>query len=130
QIEARLKLGQEALPKETPAAPTLEEYYVKFKTRYLDTAVRVSTRDSYDRSFRIHILPTLGLMPIDEIRREDVKDFVANLVQKKYTRTVKVKTQDENGKSVVNARTTEHNLSRATIRIVLGELTLVVNHVI
>src|SRR5439155_23905225 len=65
QIEARLKLGQEALPKETPAAPTLEEYYVKFKTRYLDTAVRVSTRDSYDRSFRIHILPTLGLMPID-----------------------------------------------------------------
>src|SRR5262245_59086032 len=61
QIEARLKLGQDALPKETPTAPTVKEYYDDiFKPVYLESAVAESTAASYTNNFTTHILPALG----------------------------------------------------------------------
>ena len=60
QIEARLKLGQDALPKEKPSVPTLEEYWAMFKTNYIESALRVSTQKSYASNFKMHIKPALG----------------------------------------------------------------------
>ena len=60
QIEARLKLGQDALPKEKPAVPTLQDYWTRLKETYLPSGIRQSTIDSYRRSFKNHILPELG----------------------------------------------------------------------
>jgi len=42
-IQARLKLGQDAVPKEKPAAPTLAEYYKTFKRVYMEPGLRHST---------------------------------------------------------------------------------------
>src|SRR5436190_17956152 len=59
-IEARLKLGQDALPKEKPAVPTVEEYWETFKKNYVDSALRKSTAASYASNFKTHIHPALG----------------------------------------------------------------------
>src|SRR5215831_7152603 len=58
--QARLKLGQDALPKEKPIAMTLEAYWKDFEATYLPAGVRQGTIESYKRSFRNHILPELG----------------------------------------------------------------------
>src|SRR5262250_986638 len=60
QIEARLKLGQDALPKEKPQVPTLESFWEGFEETYLPLGVRENTMTSYRQSFRVHILPELG----------------------------------------------------------------------
>jgi integrase len=129
QIEARLKLGQDGLPKETPAAPTLQDYWAAFEETYLPLGVRENTMESYKRSFRLHILPELGSLPLDEITREKVKQFVSILVQK-HIRLRKVeKVRDERG-AVIERKITffERPLSRSSIRIILAALCIVLNH--
>src|SRR5262245_2776150 len=55
QIEARLKLGQDALPKEKQLSPTVNEYYENvFVPVYLESAVAQSTAASYGRNFSTH----------------------------------------------------------------------------
>jgi len=127
-IEARLKLGQDALPNEKPPALTLQNYWERFEETYLPSGVRKSTMDSYRRSFNNHILPELGAIPLDALTREKVKTFVASLVQKRYTRTLMIVTKDENGKKKSEMKVVERPLSRASIRIILAELTAVLNH--
>lgn len=104
-LEAKLKLGLEVFP-ERKAAPalSLEAYYKKFERTYLKTACRESTAERYDECFRIHILPTFGNKALDEITRENVKDLVADLVDKK--------------------------LARPTIRIITANLCTVLSHAI
>ncbi len=126
--QARLKLGQDALPKEKPPSPTLEAYWKNFEATYLPAGVRPGTMESYQRSFRNHILPELGTIPIDELNREKVKAFVATLTQKKYSRTKKVVTVDEKGKKRIEYHTVERLLSRASIHIIVAELTALLNH--
>ena len=85
-IQARLKLGQDAVPKEKPPAPTLGEYYKTFKRVYMDTGLRYSTVDSYDRSFRLYILPRLGTCTLDEINRSDVEELIAELTKQDFAK--------------------------------------------
>jgi len=100
-MQEQLKLGQFPAKSETP---TLEEFFQKVKRTYLATAVRETTRMSYETSFRMHILPELGKLHLDEITREELKEFVALLVTK--------------------------NLARASIRIIVSELSAVLNHAV
>src|SRR5262245_16263178 len=88
QIEARLKLGQDCLPKEKAPSPTLREYWEGFETSYLQAGVTEGTMESYRRTFDNHILPELGAIRLDELTREKVRAFVGSLVQKRYTREV------------------------------------------
>jgi Phage integrase, N-terminal SAM-like domain len=76
---------------EKPKTPTVEEYYKRFEKVYLQTACRQGTRDRYATSYK-YILPKLGSIPLNEITRERVKDFVATLVAKRYEKRLKVKT--------------------------------------
>jgi integrase len=101
-IQARLKLGQDAVPKEKPPVPTLGEYYKTFKRVYMDTGLRYSTVDSYDRSFRLYILPRLGTARLDEINRSDVEELIAEL--------------------------TKQDFAKDSIRIVLAALGVLFNH--
>src|SRR5439155_11985093 len=77
-IEAKLTLGEAPLPKDKPPAPTLSSYYEGLKETDLAMALRESTADSYETSFRLHILPELGELPLNEINRERIKQFVAH----------------------------------------------------
>ena len=86
EIEARITLGKEFLPKKKPALPTLNDQYEHFHKTYLETAVRPSTRSSYETNFRVHILPVLGPFRLDGITRPEVKNLVASLVNKRLAR--------------------------------------------
>ena len=73
-IEARLKLGQDALPDQQPkkTIPTLTDYFEGIKKTHLAMAVRESTADSYEMNFRVHILPELGGLRLNEITRDRI----------------------------------------------------------
>ncbi len=58
------------LPAKKAPVPTPEAYYQGYLNTYLVTGVRPSTRLSYEVSFRNHILPELGEIPLDELTRD------------------------------------------------------------
>src|SRR4026209_1583620 len=58
----------------------------KFKSTYLETAVKDSTRRNYETCFRVHVLPVLGQRRLDEIDRSQVKELIASLVKKQLAR--------------------------------------------
>jgi integrase len=130
-IEARLKLGQDALPKEKPSSPTLKAYWQGFEDTYLPLVVCENTMASYRQSFRIHILPELGNLRIDEITRDQVKAFIAKLTQK-LARIRKIeKFKDETtGKMERRVIYIERSLSRSSIRIILAALSVVLNNAV
>ena len=101
-MEANLKLGRPLMGEEQKTSPTLAQYYRTFRESYLDTAVRETTRESYENSFKNHILPALGNLRLDGITRMKVKALVGKLVKK--------------------------GLARPTIRIITAELCSVLNH--
>jgi len=81
--------------------------------------VRQGTRDCYETSFK-HILPELGSIPLNEIIRERMKDFVAHLVGKHYEKRVKVKTYPDPKKKrnpQIEWKTVRAPMSKASIRI-------------
>lgn len=102
-IEARLALGQ-PVEQRKPLAPTLNQYYERFKTRYMETALKESTYVSYESVFKVHILPALGSFRLNEIDREKIEDFIYALVKK--------------------------NLGKYTINQVIGTLRLLLNNAI
>jgi len=128
QIEARLKLGQDALPKEKASVQTLGEYWEGFEATYLTAGVTEGTVHSYRKTFRNHVLPALGSIRLDELTRDKVKAFVASLTQKRYTRTVKVETRDAIGNVRIESKQMERPLAKASIHIIVAELTAVLNH--
>jgi integrase len=105
KIQAEIGLGLFVFPTQK-AEPqiTLEHYYRKFERTYLKTACRESTAERYDECFRIHILPRFGGLPLPEVTRDKVKEFVADLVEKR--------------------------LARATVRIITASLCTVFSHAI
>jgi integrase len=82
KIEARLVLGESFLPEKEPTLPILNDYYKRFEEAYLATAVRHSTFLRHESNFRIHLLPELGTLRLDEITREKMQEFIALLVKK------------------------------------------------
>ena len=104
QIQAKLTLGKEALPKAKPKAPTLEEYYEHIRKTYLETATRPKTQASYQSSFDTHILPRLGSRSLDEITKADVRNLIVGLV--------------DAGKA------------RSSIRLMIGQLRAVLGHAV
>jgi len=129
-IEARLKLGQDALPDQQPkkTIPTLTDYFDGLQKTHLAMAVRESTAGSYEMNFRVHILPELGALRLNEITRDRIKEFVGHLTKKEHSRTVKVKTTNVEGETVVEKKTITRPYSKITIRIILAELCAVLNH--
>jgi len=103
-IQARLQLGQEFAGQNKRLEPTLEEQYKAYERTYLNTALRSTTRSSYECNYRTHILPTLGHRRLNEITRAQVKDLVASLVEK--------------------------GLARPTIRIITAQLCALLNSAI
>jgi len=119
EIEARLILGQPIRTKEK-RAPTLERYYERFRDSYMETALRPSTRDSYETSFRVHILPELGKLRVDELDRVKMEEFVSGLVKKRIHQQ---KTTSDSGKK-------KRTLSKNTIRLIIAALSVLVNDAI
>jgi integrase len=122
----------EVAKEEKPKVQTLDEYYKRFEKVYLSTSVRQGTSERYATSFK-HILPELGSLPMNEITRERIKDFVAHLVAKRHTRHVKVKTYADptkKRKPTITMKAIEAPLSKTSIHIILAQLCSVMSHAV
>ena len=75
KIRAKLQLGEFGF-EEKPKIPTLKEYSQVFLNGYSKFNHKRSTQDSYNDALRLHILPVLGDMGLDEITRKHVKDLL------------------------------------------------------
>ncbi len=81
-MRANLTLGHSLMGRdEKSPAPTLKQYYERFKEVWA-TTIRENSFRVYDSSFRIHILPVLGNYRLDEIDREKMEKFVTGLVKR------------------------------------------------
>jgi integrase len=83
QIEAKLKLGQEALPNKEKICPTVKGYWLRFESTYLRSAVSERTASGYRTNFKVHILPALGKKRLDAVSEADMERFIAHLVQRR-----------------------------------------------
>jgi len=88
-IEQQLALGVFQFPKrqppkpKEPPKPTIKEYWGTFKETYLKTAVAESTSSAYETDFKIHTLPALGDLRLDEVTQQHMEAFIADLVVNK-----------------------------------------------
>ncbi len=85
KIQAKLIL-EEALPERKPPTPILSDYYRDFKSNYMATTLKHSSYLSYEKAFRLHILPKLGALHLDHITRQKMEEFVAGLVNKNFSK--------------------------------------------
>jgi len=87
-MSANLTLGRPMSGNEekaNPSAPTLKQYYKRFKKTYMEAAMKETTFRGYDSNFRIHILPVLGDYRLDQIDRMKMEEFVVGLSKKKLS---------------------------------------------
>ncbi len=81
QVRANLLLGRPLLGKgDKPTVPTLNQYYARFKERYMKTAIKESSYIIYESAFRLHILPERGRLRLDLIERGGMEEFIAVLM--------------------------------------------------
>src|SRR5262249_16497225 len=72
KIEAKLTLGDFLLLDEKPQRP-FDAYFRNWLDTYVQANCKESTRDAYESSFRLYLLPAFGQKDIGAITREDVK---------------------------------------------------------
>jgi len=107
QFEAKLALGDLGFL-EAPGQeiPRFEDYAARWLKRYAELECKPSTARSYEQLLRVHVTPRFGKQKLAEIKRDDVKEFLAEL--RRATRVV-------NGTPVPK-------FSRNTLRLILTAL--------
>jgi integrase len=77
EIEKQLALGKFDLePKIEKPFPLFKDFAQGFMETYSTMNHKPSTRESYQQALDLHILPYFGDMPLNEITRKNVKDFI------------------------------------------------------
>jgi integrase len=84
-IRAKLQLGEFGFDDKKPM-PTFKEHAEVWIALPHDW--KESTRESYQNNLNIHILPVLGSLPVNEIKRKDLKSFF----DKKYAEGLNLNT--------------------------------------
>ena len=91
--------------------PTFQRYAEQWLRTYADLQCKQSTWRSYEQLLRVHVTPRFGSKLLTDIRREDVKRFLAELSQA---------THEVNG-------TTTPKFARNTLRLIICTLRTVLN---
>ncbi len=104
EIEARLALGDVGIftQKQTP---TFKEYADRWIREHAEVSCKPSTVASYRQLLRLYITDRFGKLSLDEITRDQVKEFLAGIVSTGV-------------------------LSRNTVRLILCTLRVIFNHAI
>src|SRR5216684_2285736 len=90
KIQAKISLGQFAIMEEKPQRP-FDAYFRNWLDTYVRANCKESTRDAYEGSFRLYLLPAFGQKDISAITREDMKKLTYALLTRGLRRnTVKV----------------------------------------
>jgi integrase len=78
KIQARLALGGSMT--EQPTTPTLADYAVSWLRSYVAMECKPRTQELYESMLRVHLLPVFG-QPLDQIRRDAIREFLATKAQ-------------------------------------------------
>lgn len=84
---------------------TFEQYSERWLKQHAEVELKPSTVASYTQLLRLYVLPRFGRLQLDAIRREQVKDFLAEWSAK-------------------------NELSRNTLRLILCTLRVILNYAI
>jgi len=79
-IRARIKKGDFGID-ETKDAPNFKEYADSFIKGFSKTNHKASTHETYQSALETHIYPFFGSLPIDSIKRTDIKKFLTEKQQ-------------------------------------------------
>ena len=77
KIRAKLKLGEFDLDeKKKRPVPLFKDFAKGFMETYSAINHKESTQESYQHALDLHLLPYFGDMPLNEISRKEIKDFL------------------------------------------------------
>ena len=77
KIRAKLQLGEFGFDEKKKSIPLFKDFAQGFMETYSAMNHEESTQESYQQVLDRHILPYFGDMPLDEISRKDIKNFIA-----------------------------------------------------
>jgi integrase len=104
KIRAKLQLGEFGFDEKKKSIPLFKDFAQGFMETYSAMNHEESTQESYQQVLDRHILPYFGDMPLDEISRKDIKNFIAEKQRQRISK----------GKSGTKKK---KRLSAGTIRI-------------
>ena len=112
ELEARMALGDISfLTGNEQKMPTFQMYAGQWLRTYADVQCKQSTWRSYEQVLRVPVTPRFGSRLLADIRREDIKRFLADLSQASH---------EVNG-------TTTLKFARNTLRLIICALRAVLN---
>ena len=112
ELEARLALGDVTfLSGNEQKVPTFQMYAEQWLRTYADVQCKQSTWRSYEQLLRVHVTARFGSKLLTDIRREEIKRFLAELSPA---------THEVNG-------TTTLKFARNTLRLIICALRAVLN---
>ena len=87
EIEARLVLGDDCILNECEQkSPIFDSYADKWLRDYARIECKTSTADGYEGVLRQYLRPRFGAKRLDEIRRDDIKAMINDLIAKELSR--------------------------------------------
>src|ERR1017187_842013 len=87
QLEAKLALGNlSVLDSEPEKAPSFDTYADRWLKDYARIECKTSTADGYEGVLEQYLRPRFGKKLLDEIRRDDIKSLINELVNKDLSR--------------------------------------------
>jgi integrase len=86
QLEARLALGDLALFDSGEKSQTFGSYADKWLKDYARVECKTSTADGYEGVVEQYLRPRFGNRPLDQIKRDDIKAMINDLVAKDLSR--------------------------------------------
>lgn len=82
KIEAKLTLGDLGVIDDKPKPPLFKEYAQLWLEGYIKPLRRDTTYERYQSIMERHVFPVLGKVPIDEIKRGDIRNLLMALLRK------------------------------------------------
>ena len=82
KIEAKRTLGDMGIMEDQPKAPMFKEYAQLWLEGYIRPLRRDTTYERYHSILERHVFPVLGKVPIDEMKRTEIRNFLITLLKK------------------------------------------------
>jgi integrase len=76
EVRTKLAAGDLGVLIETKPMPLLREYAQQWLNGHAKTSCKYSTWHRYEMCLRVHLLSVFGGLPIDQIQRRDIKQFI------------------------------------------------------
>ena len=82
KIEAKLALGDLGVIEEKPKPPLFKEYAQLWLEGYIKPLRMGTTYERYNSILERHVNPVFGKVPIDEMKRSDIRNLLISLLKK------------------------------------------------